>query len=148
MKITTTLNRIKEKTPCEPGWDKLLTFLGKTKADDEELDLLTILESNGVKDCIWAFRCTDDNDSIYRHMAADFAESVLHLFEEKHPKDTRPRLAIQAARDYADGKIDWAAAYSATGSADSAASSVDWAASSDYSAVQLFTSFNTGCSTE
>jgi hypothetical protein len=55
MKITTTLNRIKKSKPCSDGWTKLLTFLNKTQADDEELDLLTILEGNGVQDCLWAF---------------------------------------------------------------------------------------------
>jgi hypothetical protein len=106
MKITTTLNRIKKNKPCSDGWTKLLTFLNKTKADDEELDLLTILESNGVKDCLWAFQCTDNYDSIYKHIAADFAESVLYIFEKEYPNDNRPRLSIQAARDYADGKIN------------------------------------------
>jgi hypothetical protein len=126
--ITTTLNRIKEKSPCSGGWQKLLAFLNKTQADDEELNLLTILESNGVSDCLWAFRCTDDNESIYRHIAADFAESVLHIYEKKYPNDKRPRLAIQAARDYADGKIDAAALAAAWAAAGAAALAAAWAA--------------------
>jgi hypothetical protein len=40
-----------------------------------------------------------------RLFAADCAEHVLHLFEEKNPDDKRPRLAILAARHYANGKI-------------------------------------------
>ena len=31
-------------------------------------------------------------------VAADIAESVLHIFEAAHPKNKRPRLAIEAAR--------------------------------------------------
>jgi len=120
MRIYTTLNRIRQAEPCSEGWTKLLAFLNKTQADDEPLDLLTILESNGVDDCLWAFQCTDDNESIYRHMAADFAESVLHIYESDYPNDNRPRLAIQAARDFADGKIDDAAR--------AAASAAAWAA--------------------
>ena len=107
--ITTTLNKIKNHTPCSDGWKKLLASLGKTGPDDEPLNLLHILKSNGVNDCLWAFRCTEGNDRIYGHMAADFAESVLHIFENRYPKDKRPRLAIQAVRDFADGKIDAAA---------------------------------------
>ena len=126
--ITTTLNRIKDKSPCVEGWQKLLSYLGKTKADDEELPLLTILKSNGVDDCIWAFQCTDDNESIYRHIAADFAESVLHIYEKEYPEDKRPRLAIQAARDYADGKIDAAAWNAARAAARDAARGAAWAA--------------------
>ena len=32
-------------------------------------------------------------------VAADIAETVLHIFEEKYPNDKRPRLAIEAARN-------------------------------------------------
>ena len=45
------------------------------------------------------------SDAQWRHFAADCAESVLYLFERERPGDDRPRLAIQAARDFADGKI-------------------------------------------
>jgi hypothetical protein len=127
MRIYTTLNRIRQAEPCHKGWTKLLTFLNKTSSDDEPLDLLTILESNGVQDCLWAFQCTDDNESIYMHMAADFAESVLHIFEADYPNDNRPRLAIQAARDFADGKISAAAGDAAWDAARDAA----WAAAGD-----------------
>lgn len=119
MTIYTTLNKIKQHNPCSDGWDKLLKFLNKTEADDEPLNLLTILESNGAHDCVWAFRTTEDCP-VYRLIAADFAGSVLHIFEEKYPDDNRPRLAIQSARDYAnvlisEEKLDaaWAAAWDA-----------------------------------
>lgn len=49
------------------------------------------------------------NPKTLRLFAADCAEHVLHLFEEQHPMDNRPRKAIQATRDYAIGKIDDAA---------------------------------------
>ena len=126
--ITTTLNKIKACEPCGPGWEKLLTSLGKTGPDDEPLNLLHILKSNGVNDCLWAFRCTEGNDRIYRHMAADFAESVLYIFEDKYPNDNRPRLAIDAARDFADGKIDAAAKDAARAAAGDAARAADAAA--------------------
>ncbi len=48
-------------------------------------------------------------DRIARLFAADCAERVLPIFERKRPGDDRPRLAIQAARDYANGVIDAAA---------------------------------------
>ena len=37
--------------------------------------------------------------------AADSAKKILHYFEEKYPKDNRPRKAIEAAREWAKGKI-------------------------------------------
>jgi hypothetical protein len=41
-----------------------------------------------------------------RKLACDFAEHVLHVFEELSPDDFRPRACVQAARLYADGVID------------------------------------------
>jgi hypothetical protein len=47
--ITTTLNAIRKHHPCKEGWEKLLKHLGKTKADDEPLAFVAILDSNGSK---------------------------------------------------------------------------------------------------
>jgi hypothetical protein len=41
-----------------------------------------------------------------RKLACDFAEHVLHVFEELSPDDFCPRACVQAARLYADGVID------------------------------------------
>jgi hypothetical protein len=103
--MQTTLIKIKEQSPCKEGWIKLLTFLNKIEADDEPLELKTILESNGTSDTIWVLRTVEDYDKEIRLMAADFTESVLHIFEEKYPEDNRPRKAINAARDFANGLI-------------------------------------------
>jgi hypothetical protein len=56
-----------------------------------------------------------------RHFAADCAEHILPRFEEKYPNDARPRAAIQAARDFADGKIASAASAAALSAASAAA---------------------------
>jgi hypothetical protein len=108
--MITTLLQIKEWQPCKPGWEKLLNHL---EADEEEFSIKTILESNGIKDAVWALRAVNGKDKEIRLFAADVAESVLHIYENKYPNDDRPRKAIQAARDYANGLIDsaaWAAA--------------------------------------
>ena len=101
--MQTTLNKIKSYSPCENGWKKLLNHLGKTEADDEVLELRTIFESNGLNDTIWAMRAVDGKDKEIRLFAADCAEFVLPIFEKEYPNDDRPRKAIQAARDYANG---------------------------------------------
>jgi hypothetical protein len=44
---TTTLRRIRDAEPCPEVWTKLLAHLGKSGADDEPLDLVTVLDSNG-----------------------------------------------------------------------------------------------------
>jgi hypothetical protein len=104
--ITTTLEAIRKCEPCEDGWVKLLKHLGKTKADSEPLKFSTILESNGLDDALWCLR-TLPVEHYYkiRHMAADYAERVLHIFEAAMPGDNRPRLAIEAARKFANGEI-------------------------------------------
>ena len=48
-------------------------------------------------------------DRELRHFAADCAEHVLWLYERDYPDDLRPRNAIQAGRDFADGRIGAAA---------------------------------------
>ena len=111
--MTTTLNKIKDNAPCEVGWRNLLVSLNKTQADDAPVSIRHIIESNGVGDAIWALRAVDGRDREIRLYAAWCAEQVLPLYEQAYPNDNRPRLAIQAARDYANGLIDdaaWAAA--------------------------------------
>ena len=97
--MQTTLNKIKQHSPCSDGWQKLLTFLNKTEADDELLELTTILESNGLDDALWSLRTVDGKDREIRLMACDFAESVVHL-----ANDERCNKAIDVSRKYANGE--------------------------------------------
>ena len=129
--MKTTLNKIKEHYPCENGWKKLLTFLNKTKADDEELSLLTILESNGLNDALWALKTIEGHNKEIRLMACDFAESVVYL-----TNDERSVNAIKVARDYANGlatkeELDAASAAANDAWAASDATWAAWAAASD-----------------
>lgn len=103
--MQTTLNKIKSHSPCEDGWKKLLNYLGKTEADDEPLELRTILESNGLDDTIWVFRALEGKDKEIRLFAADCAELVLPIYEKQYPDDNRPHKVIHAARDCANGII-------------------------------------------
>jgi hypothetical protein len=128
MVLTTSLNRIRACNPCASGWRKLLTSVGATYDPDAPINLLRILDSNGVADCLWALQATEQNcDVIARLMAADFAESVLPIFERQYPGDARPRAAIQAARDFALGRISAAA----RAAAEAAAKAAAWAAGRD-----------------
>ena len=43
------------------------------------------------------------NERTARLFACDCAEAVLHLFERDHPKDRRPRQAIETSRRFAAG---------------------------------------------
>ena len=108
MKLTTTFELLRKASACESGYKKLAKALGgiKTYGADTEINLLTILESNGLDDALWCLRATvQDADKIKRLIACDFAESVLHIFESKRPGDDRPRKAIEAARKFVAGEI-------------------------------------------
>ena len=117
MHIFTTLNEIREHSPCPTGWSKLLKSLDKTHADDEPLALEHILDSNGLDDALWALRAVKGHDKELRLFACQCARRVLPIFEEKYPEDDRPRKAIKAAEAFALGRIDKAelekAAYAA-----------------------------------
>lgn len=130
MTVYTTLSAIKAHKPWKKSWEHLLEHLDKTKADDEPLSFATILQLNGLSDALWYLRALPKElkPKIFE-MKADFAERVLHLFENEHPEDKRPREAIEAARAYARGLISQDAADAAASAADEAASATDAAAS-------------------
>ena len=77
-RLTTTLNRLKDRSACTDRYRHLVEKLGGVSYDhDRPINLLTILEHNGVGDCIWALRATEQEcDRVARLMAADFAEAV------------------------------------------------------------------------
>ena len=95
----TTLECIRKASPCHEGWTKLLAHLGKTKADDAPLDLLTVLNSNGLDDALWVLSYAMPDDRLARHFQAWCAEQVLHLFEAERPDDKRVREQIDILRN-------------------------------------------------
>ena len=125
--MKTTLNQIREFGPCELGWKKLLAHLGKTKADDESLSILTILESNDLDDALWCLRAVKGRDREIRLYAVWCARQVQHL-------NTDPRVSdcIDVAERFANGEATdeeraaawdaaWDAAWAAAGAAAGAA---------------------------
>ena len=96
--MKTTLNKIRAHSPCETGWKKLLSTLGKTKSDDEPLSLRTILDSNGLDDALWCLLAVDGQDRIIRLYAVWCANQVRHLMT-----DSRSVNALVVAEKYANG---------------------------------------------
>ena len=141
MSIFTTLNEIREYSPCSAGWSKLLKSLGKTHADDEPLALEHILDSNGLDDALWALRAGKGHEEDLRLFACRCARLVLPIFEEKYPEDDRPRKAIEAAEAFALGQIDKAelakAAADAADAANAAARAAARAADATYFAAYV-----------
>ena len=90
-------------------------------------DMLTILDSNGIQDCLWCARATYGHNSFWRHLAVDFAEDVRHLMS-----DDRSINALVVARRHALGLANdddlIAARYAALGAARYAARAAAWAA--------------------
>ena len=144
--MKTTLNAIREHSPCAEGWRKLLAHLGKTQADDEPLAITTILDSNGLDDALWCLRAVTGHDREIRLYAVWCARQVQHLMT-----DPRSIAALDVAERFANGaataeELDgaraaaraaaWAAARAAAGdaagdAARAAAWDAAWAAARD-----------------
>ena len=77
----TTLNKIREHSPSCEGWRRLLTYLGKTKADDEPLSFKSILDSNGLDDAIWALRSIDAPE--VRLFSVRCVRQIQHLISDE-----------------------------------------------------------------
>lgn len=127
--MQTTLNKIRQHSPCSEGWTKLLKNLNKTKADDEHLSLLTILDSNGLDDALWCMRAVEGFDKEIRLYAVWCARQVQHLVIDK-----RSIAALDIAEKFANGEVTKeeldaardAASAAASSSARDAASAAAW----------------------
>jgi hypothetical protein len=123
MTLTTTFKRLRAAGACKKRYKFLRAALKGTK-DNEPINLLTILATNGLDDALYALKATIENcDVPARLMAADSAEQVLPIWQKYSPL-AAPELAIKAARDFAHGRITreelaaaWAAARAAAGDA-------------------------------
>ena len=162
--MKTTLNKIRDYGPCRDGWEKLLKYLGKTKADDEPLSLLTILKNNGLDDALWCLRAVDGYEKEMRLYAVWCARQVQHLMTDQkgievidvaeryaHGQATRDELraaraasidAAWAAKGGAASDEAWAAAMNAASdSACAAARDSAWAAARDAARAEQETEF-------
>lgn len=132
MSATTTLNAIRAHDPCANGWKTLLAHLGKTKADDEPLHLLTILDSNGIDDALWCLRAMPEHDRRWRLYAVWCARQVQHLMT-----DPRGIAALDAAGRHARGDATDAELAAAGAAAGAAARDAAWDAARDAGAAFL-----------
>ena len=129
--MQTTLNKIRSYQPCERGWVKLLKHLGKTQADDEPLDFLTILESNWLEDTLWCLKAAPKEwEPNIRMYAVWCAKQVEHQMTDKRSKN-----ALVVAQNHALGlatddelRAAGAAAWDAARAARDAAWDAAWAA--------------------
>ena len=97
--MKTTLNKIREFHPCAEGWEKLLRTLGKTKADDEPVPIIQILDSNGLDDALWCLRAVEGHEREIRLYAVWCARQVQHLMTDQRSLD-----ALDVAERFANGE--------------------------------------------
>lgn len=97
--MKTTLNKIRAYSPCTSGWEKLLSYLGKTKADDEPLEITTIIDSNGLDDALWCLQAVEGYDKELRLFAVWCTRQVQHLMKDQCSLD-----ALDVAERYANGQ--------------------------------------------
>ncbi len=140
--LYTTGNLAQAAGACESEVRKVRAALGgESYGMDTPVLLAKVLEIAGLESALWALRCVPpdqeaDRDRIARLFACDAAETVLHIFEQESPGDSRPRETIAVARRYASGEATqeeldaaWAAAWDAArDAARAAARAAAWAA--------------------
>lgn len=97
--MQTTLKKIRAHSPCTSGWTRLLTFLGKTKVDDEALLLSTVLQSNGLNDTLWCLRAVDGFEREKRLFAVWCARQV-----QRPITDPRNLAALDVVEQFANGQ--------------------------------------------
>lgn len=113
--INTTLNKIREHGPCEDGWEKLLKHLGKTKPDDKPLPLVTILDSNGLDDCLWCLQTMPEHDRVWRLFAVWYVRQVQHLIIDQRVIEALDVTERTASGEATQDELSaaWAATWSA-----------------------------------
>jgi len=128
---------ISKLKPCKDRFDNYIKHYGtKSFTSGQFMGLKNITQS----DKMWVvFRLM--KKEYIKLAAADIAETVIHIYESKYPKDDRPKKAIEAARTGDSNAYSAAAsAYSASASAYSASASAAYsaAASSAYAASAAY----------
>lgn len=105
--MKTTLNKIRAHGPCglDPrespltGFCKLRAHLGEDFDPDNDIDIVTVLDSNGLDDALWCLRAVDGHDWEIRMLSISLAREVQHLMT-----DPRSRRALDVAESYAYGR--------------------------------------------
>jgi len=97
--MKTTLNAIRATKPYGDIWATLLKYLGKTKADDEPLSILTILDVLTINDALWCLRGVTGYDREIRLYAIWCMRRVQHMM-----RDPRSIAALDVAERHANGQ--------------------------------------------
>lgn len=102
MKIYTSLNRIHKLKPLNGDWAALRHHLGKRKADDKPLDMLTVLRLTGLDGFLIYSQAAVDHWRAHRLLSIEFQRSGLRLPEDQWlaaELDVLERCAYAAGSD-------------------------------------------------
>lgn len=97
--ITTTLNRIRDCSPCTAEWPVLLAALSKVRADDEPVTYARFVETNGIQPALWAMRAEPQMAATWRLFAVACVRNFQHLLP-----DERSLAALDVAERHAKGE--------------------------------------------
>ena len=97
-----TLQQIRDQSPCQEGWTKLLKSLGNPPMDTV-ISLGDVAQSNGAADAWWCIRALDWSDITLRR---EVIKALIPSVERaaKHTTDKRVQDCINALKDWIDGK--------------------------------------------
>ena len=133
MKLTTTLELLRQHNACKRGYNLIADHVGRDFTG--EIDLLTILDNNGVADCVWALRAAQQPEM--REIAIEFAIKCAQPHYSNPAWQTwatnwlngsdRSREAAASAAEVA--RAAWVAASAAEAAWVASAARVAWAAS-------------------
>jgi hypothetical protein len=101
--LSTTFTKLQEQAGGAEIYKKLAASLGGVAkyGKNTPIPLDKILESNGLTDTIWTFRCTIEPPfNLLLEFACRCAEHALPVYEKTYPEDKRVQGAIKAARKY------------------------------------------------
>lgn len=84
MTPTTTLTRIREASPCESGYKKLVKSLGGAKkyGEDTPITIRQIVESNGLDDALWCLCTMPEHNARWRLLAVQYARRTQRLMTD------------------------------------------------------------------
>ena len=130
MKFEVTLKDLRQASACYSGYNKVVRSIQGvpfTEEDEEResyihhahkepVPIISILETNGLDDAIWALRCVKNADRDIRLFGVWCARQVQHLMEDQRSCD-----ALDMSEQFANGKASAEALAAARAAARAAA---------------------------
>ena len=106
--FTVTLKQLRESGACFDGYNKLVARISgehlvtanryATYDQDAPIEIIQILDSNGLDDALWSLLCVSGKEKEIRLFAVWCARQVQHLMKDKRSAD-----ALDVAENFANG---------------------------------------------